>query len=65
MQKTADKTILIISAVLGVAALILIVLSIVGEFATNWVLTAGLGCAALGSLIQIMNGIRNRKSQGS
>ena len=64
-MKKGNKTILIISAVLGVAALILIVLSIIGEFATNWVLTAGLGCAALGSLIQIINEIRRRKSQRS
>ena len=54
---------LIISAILGVAALILIVVSIVGDFKTNWVLTAGLGCVALGNLINIISMIRKKKKE--
>ena len=61
MRKEIKTTLLIISALLGVAALVLIVLSIVGEFKTNWVLTAGLGCIALGNLINIIILIKNKK----
>ena len=61
MKKDTNKTLLIISAILGVAALILIVISIVGEFKTNWVLVAGLGCVALGSLINTISIIKNKK----
>ena len=60
-MKRTNKMLLIISAVLGVAALILIVISIAGDFKTNWVLAAGLGCVALGSLINTISMIKNRK----
>ena len=60
MKKETNQTLLIISAILGVTALILIVISIVGEFKTNWVLAAGLGCVALGSLINTISIIRNK-----
>ena len=61
MKKETNGTLLIISVLLGVAALILIVISIVGEFKTTWVLAAGLGCVALGSLLNIISMIKNRK----
>lgn len=61
MKKDTNKTLMIISAILGVAALILIVISIVGEFKTNWVLVAGLGCVAIGSLINTISMIKNKK----
>ena len=51
---------LIISAILGVAALILIVVSIVGDFKTNWVLAAGLGCVAFGTLINIISMVKKK-----
>ena len=60
MKKETNAMLLIISAILGVAALVLIVVSIVGEFKTNWVLAAGLGCVALGSLINFIK-IKNKK----
>lgn len=63
MKKGTNKKLLIISVILGVVALILIVISIVGEFKTNWVLTAGLGCVALGSLINIINIIKNKEKE--
>ncbi len=63
MKKETSKMLMIISAILGVAALILIVVSIVGDFKTNWVLTAGLGCIVLGSLINIINMIRKKKKE--
>jgi hypothetical protein len=61
MKKDTNKTLMIISAILGVAALILIVISIVGEFKTNWVLVTGLGCVAIGSLINTISTIKNKK----
>ena len=61
MKKDTNKTLMIISAILGVVALILIVISIVGEFKTNWVLVAGLGCVAIGSLINTISMIKNKK----
>ena len=61
MKKEIKNMLLIISALLGVAALALIVISIVGEFKTNWVLVAGLGCIALGNLINIICIIKNKK----
>ena len=61
MKKEIKNMLLIISALLGVAALALIVISIVGEFKTNWVLVAGLGCIALGTLINIICIIKNKK----
>ena len=61
MKKDTNKTLMIISAILGVVALILIVISIVGEFKTNWVLVAGLGCVAIGSLINTISTIKNKK----
>ena len=61
MKKETKNALLIISAILGVAAIILIVISMVGEFKTNWVLAAGLGCVALGSLINVVSIIKNRK----
>ena len=61
MKEGTNKMLMIISAILGVAALILIVVSIVGDFTTNWVLAAGLGCVALGSLINIIGMIKKKK----
>ena len=63
MKKETNKTLLIISAILGVAALILFVISIVGDFETNWVLTAGLGCVVIGCLINNISMIKNRKNE--
>ena len=61
MVKLQTKTLLVISALLGIAAVILIVISMIGQFETNWVLAAGLGCVALGSLINFISIFKNRK----
>ena len=61
MEKLQTKTLLVISALLGIAAVILIVISMIGQFETNWVLAAGLGCVALGSLINFISIFKNRK----
>lgn len=60
MKKETNKILLLISTILGVAALILIVISIIGEFKTNWVLNAGLGCVVLGNLINVISIIKNK-----
>ena len=60
-MKLQTKTLLVISALLGIAAVILIVISMIGQFETNWVLAAGLGCVALGSLINFISIFKNRK----
>lgn len=53
-----NKLLTIISIVLAIAALTLIIISIVGHFESNWVLTAGLACVLIGN---ILNFIRIRK----
>ena len=45
-----NKLLLIISALLSVAALVLLLISIFGDFETNWVLSAGLFCVLLGNI---------------
>ena len=59
MKKETNKMLIIINALLGVTGLILIVISIVGESNSNWVLAAGLGCVALGSVINIISMVKN------
>lgn len=49
-----NKLLMIISVVLAVAALTLIIISIVGHFESNWVLTAGLACVVLGSILNLI-----------
>ena len=63
MKKETNRFLLIISAILGAAALILIGISIAGELKTNRVLAAGLGCVALGTLLNTISIIRNRKQR--
>ena len=63
MKKETNIMLYIISAILGVVGLILIVISIVGEFKSNWGLTSGLGCVALGSSLHIISMIKNKKKQ--
>ena len=60
-MKPQTKTLLVISALLGIAAAVLIVISMVVQFETNRVLTAGLGCVALGSLINFISIFKNKK----
>ena len=63
MKKETNIMLLIISAILGVVGLILIVISIVGEPKSNYGLTSGLGCVALGSSLHIISMIINKKKQ--
>ena len=47
--------------VLGIAALVLILVSIFNENSSNMVLTAGLACAVLGCLLNVVRFVQNRK----
>ncbi len=63
MDKKSRNTLLMIaSAGLGLAALVLILISVFGSSETNWVLTAGLFCVALGTLINIIRLMLNKKN---
>lgn len=61
MKKEANKTLLISSVILGLAAIILITVSILGQFKTNWVLIAGLSCIVLGNIINVIAIIKSKK----
>ena len=61
MKRKTNTLPLIISIILAAAAVVLILLSIFGDFKTNWVLNAGLACAALGCFINVINIIKNKK----
>lgn len=61
MKKEPKKMLQIVSIILSVAALILFVISIVDGFKTNGILAAGLGCAALGSLITTISITKDKK----
>ena len=57
-----NKLLMIISIVLAIAALTLIIISIVGHFESNWVLTAGLACVLLGNILNFVL-IRKRNKE--
>ena len=63
MKKETIIMLYIISAIVGVVGLIFIVISIVGEFKSNWGLTSRLGCVALGSSLHIISMIKKRKNR--
>ena len=57
-KKTQDKLFMIVTLLLGIAGLALILTSVFMEDEPRWVLTAGMACVAMGT---IMNMIRSRK----
>ncbi len=57
-QRTKEKLLLFISAIFGLAALVLILISLFGDFETNELLVVGIGCVVLGNLFNLMR-IRN------
>ena len=61
MNRKTKTLLVIISAILGLAAITLILLSIFGNFETNRVLNAGLARAALGCFMNAFNIIKNKK----
>ena len=48
--------------VLGIAALVLILISILNKNASNTVLAAGLACAVLGGLLNVIRFVQNKKA---
>ena len=57
-KKTLDKLFMIVTLLLGIAGLALILTSVFMEDEPRWVLTAGMACVAVGT---IMNMVRCRK----
>ena len=53
----------VVTLVLGIAALVLILVSIFNENSSNTVLTAGLACAVLGCLLNVIRFMQNRKAE--
>ena len=49
--------------VLGIAALVLILISILNENASRTVLTAGLACTALGCGLNLIRLLQNKKAE--
>ena len=52
----------VITLILGIAALVLILISILNENASRTVLTAGLACAVLGGLLNVIRFVQNKKA---
>ena len=59
-KEKTEKVLVTVSAVLGIVALILILISVFGDFKTNWVLAAGLFCVAVGSVCNIIHLLKGR-----
>ena len=57
-KKTQDKLFMIVTLLLGIAGLALILTSVFMEDEPRWVLTAGMACVAVGT---IMNMLKCRK----
>ena len=53
-NSTAKKILLVIEAILGLAALILILISMFGNLATNLPLTLGLACVAIAGILSVI-----------
>ena len=52
-----------IGAILGIAGLAFILVSILNENASRWMLTAGLACIALGTLLNLFLYSRQKKGR--
>ena len=52
----------VVTLILGIAALVLILVSIFNENSSNTILTAGLACAVLGCLLNVIRFVKNRKA---
>ena len=51
-----------VTLILGIAALALILISILNENASRTVLAAGLACAVLGGLLNVIRFVQNKKA---
>ena len=52
----------VVTLILGIAALVLILVSIFNENSSRAVLTAGLACAVLGGLLNVIRFVQNKKA---
>ena len=53
----------VVTLILGIAALVLILVSIFNENSSNTILTAGLACAVLGCLLNVIRFMQNRQAE--
>ena len=52
----------VVTLILGIAALVLILISVFNENSSSAVLTAGLACAVLGVLLNVIRFVQNKKA---
>ena len=62
-KEKTEKVLVTVSAVLGIVALILILISVFGDFKTNWVLAAGLFWVAGGGVCNIIHLLKGRNGK--
>ena len=62
-MKKNNSWMTVVTLILGIAALVLILVSIFNENSSNTVLTAGLACAVLGCLLNVIRFMQNRKAE--
>ena len=58
---TSTKIFMAVMAVLGVAALVFLMISMFGNWATNLPLTIALGCVGLAGVLNVIHLVKNRK----
>ena len=64
MKNTTSKTILlVVEGILGVAGMILLLISMFGNAATNLPLTLALGCVGLAGVINVIMLVMNGKEK--
>ena len=56
-----NKILMVIEAILGISATILLLISMFGNLQTNLPLTVALGCIALSGVINVINLVRKNK----
>ena len=52
----------VVTLILGIAALVLILVSVFNENSSSAVLTAGLACSILGGLLNVIRFVQNKKA---
>lgn len=60
--KMTNKIIMVIEAILGISAIILLLISMFGNLQTNLPLTCALGCTALSGVINVICLVRKNKT---
>ena len=60
-NSTAKKLFIVVEAVLGITAIILLLISMFGNIASNYPLTIGLGCVGMAGILNTVYLIKSRK----